>query len=363
MLSRTKTLLWILAAAIVAGLVIISLWVRILDSEDILLITPVSSNSSTINAEGLEDINGDQFLLSYEILSSENLRALNTNFEVSLRKTNYSYRHLMDYKMLSGSFFTKEDQDRKQKAAVLNKAAAYAMFGSIAIGGRKVFLGQEEYTVAGVIDDRRADDDGEGIDPVYNVYIPASVSGQNPHSFAVQLNDELNIVEVKNKCKYLLVPLSGYQFISFGALTDLVYGVLFIAVKTIFLSILLVLFRKYMERSKANIRQIGILHEQYYFKEIIHSNPGFVMKSLASAASVLLIVLLILNIIIGFINYYLLWVDSADIRVGTDASAFGDLASALQRDLNLSAVLLIGFIIVMALLLSQSFCKKHILYQ
>ncbi len=360
--SKTRILLWILAAAFLVGLLVEALSVRMLDREDILLITPISSNSSSINAERLEEINGDHFLLSYEILTRENLRALNANSEVTLRKTNYVYHHMMGFKMLTGSFFTEEDQKRKQKAAVLNEAAAYAMFGSIDVCGRKVILDQGEYIVVGVIDDRK---DAEGRDSeqdqVYNVYIPASVSDQAPYSFAVQLNNTMTVAQVKNECKELTVPESGYQYIHFGNLAGLVYGMLFIALKTALIGYLLSFFRKSHDEFKAYTGQIRSLHERFYYKEIFHRDPNAIMKATVSGAAMTLTILLILSITFSFIEYYLLWEESASALKSADFSAFGEIASALQRAVYLSAFLLTGFILDIVLLLSQSRRKIHTL--
>lgn len=360
--SKTRILLWILAAAFLVGLLMEALSVRMLDSEDILLITPISSNSSGINAEQLEEINGKHFLLSYEILTRENLRALNANFEVMLRKTNYVYHYMMGFKMLTGSFFTEEDQKRKQKAAVLNEAAAYAMFGSIDVCGRKVTLDQEEYIVAGVIDDRKdAYDEKSGEDQVYNVYIPASISNQDPYSFAVQLSNTITAAQVKNECKYLTVPQSGYQYIHFGNLADLVYGMLFIALKTALIGVLLVIYGKSHNEFKVYAGHIRSLHKHFYFKEILHRERNVMVKVVVAGATITLTVLLILGITFSFIEDYLIWEASASILKSSDSSVFGEIASALQRDIYRSAFLLTGFILDIVLLLSHSRRKIHIL--
>lgn len=355
--------MWILAAAFLVGLLIEVLSVRMFDLEDVLLITPISSNSSSINAERLEEINGDHFLLSYEIATTENLRALNANFEVTVRKTNYVYHYMMGFKMLTGSFFTEADQKRKQKAAVLNEAAAYAMFGSIDVRGRKIILDQEEYIVAGVIDDRKdADDrDSGGENQVHNVYIPASVSDQDPYSFAVQLNNTMTAEQTKNECKDLTVPESGYQYIHFSNLTDLIYGMLFIALKIALIGVLLVIFGKIRDKFIAYTDQFISLHEHFYFREILRRDPNAMMKAAVAGAAMTLIILLILSITFSFIEYYLLWKDSASILKSVDSSVFGEIASALQREVYLSAFLLTGFILDIVLLLSQSRRKIHIL--
>jgi len=359
--------LWILAAVFLIGLLIVHLLVWELDCDDLLLITPISSNSSSINSEQLEEINGDAFLLTYEILSRENLQALNSNYDVTLKKTNYTYHYLLGYKMVNGSFFTEEDQKRKQRAAVLNKAAAYAMFGNLDVCGRKIVISQEEYIVAGVMEDRddKMEEDGEK-DVLLNIYIPASISEQNPASFMVQLNGDLTVEQVKSECKDLAVPESGYEYIHFGVLAALVKGALFIGIKLALIGIFLALLRKSYDEFRTSINHIRELNEDDYLRQIIRQNPKLVMKSVGLSAAMALAVMLIMNMSISFIGYCLLWNDSISLLKNGDSSIFGEIAASLKRDIYLSVFLLIGFSIDMILIFftENSHCSrgKHILY-
>lgn len=361
--SKAKILLWIAAAAFLAGLMIITLSVRKLDCEDIILIAPISSNTSAISAERLEEINGEHFLLTYEIISGENVQALNSRYDITLRKTNYTYRYIVGYKVVSGSFFTEEDQKKQQKTAVLNEASALAMFGNLDVRGRKIILDQQEYTIMGVMADRDdlagRDDDEEAR---YNVYVPASVSGQNPGSFAVQLEDGLTAESVENECKGLTIPESGYAYIRFGALTDLIYGMFFIALKSALIAILLAFLRNGLDRLRTGINQIRKLHEYLYFTEIVQQHPGSLLNTAAAAAVMALAVMLMLNTVFGFVGYFLLWNDFIPLLRYGDLSVFGEIVSALKSGIYLSVFFSVGFFLDILLLLlfcrNNYFCRK-----
>jgi hypothetical protein len=356
--SKMRLLLWITAAAFLIGLMIITLSVRKLDCEDILLITPISSNTSAINAERLEEINGDHFLLTYEIISGENVQALNSRYDITLRKTNYTYRHIMGYRVVNGSFFTEEDQQKKQKTAVINEAAALVMFGNLDVCGRKIIIDQQEYTVMGVMADRDdlagKDDDEEAR---YNVYIPASVSGENPGSFAVQLEDGLTAESAENECKDLTIPENGYAYIRLGALADLIYGMLFIALKSALIVISFAFFRNGLDRIRTGISQIKKLHKHLYFTEIFQRHPGLLLKTAATAAIMALTVMLILNTAFGFAGYFLLWNDFIPFLQYGDLSIFGEIASTLKSGIYLSVFFSAGFFLNIVLLLFS--CRNN----
>ncbi|HYE67221.1 MAG TPA: ABC transporter permease [Anaerovoracaceae bacterium] len=344
-----KIVLWILAAAFLAGLLITALFVSKLDCEDLLLIVPVSSNSSEINAEPVEEKNGESFLLTYEILSKKTLRALHSNYDVTVIETNYTHPYIVDYNMKSGSFFTEADQKRKLKAVILNVTASYAMFGNLDVCGRKVIIDQLEYTVIGVLEDK--DDKEADEDALCNVYLPASISGHNPEAIAIQMTGDMTAEQVKSDCKDLTVPESGYAYISCKALVDLVYGMIFIALKVVFIGILLVLLRLAYGMLRNDLRRMKELTEQLYFRELIKNYPRKTAKTAALFAVITLLGLIIMSITFSSIEFLLLWNDSVSLPSYSDSAVFGDIISTLKRNIYLSIFFLIGLILDMGLLL------------
>lgn len=300
--NKRKLVLWLLAATLLLGILTFTVYVKLLDYKDQLLVIPTASNSLKINAEALEKINGESFLLTYEILSQERVQTLNENSDGTIRKTNYAYPYVMHKKLLTGSFFTEQDQKEKKKAAILNKTAAYKMFGNTDICGSKVVIGQDEFTITGVIDDGR--------DKESNVYIPAVCSGENPSSFAVQMEDDLTEAWIKNECKAVVSTERGYHYICFGTLADLVLGLFFIFLKIGAIVTLLLLLKKSDNALRESRKKIRQLSERFYFKELIRNNSKEVMKAASIAAAMISMVILALGLAFSFMDYFMLLNDT-----------------------------------------------------
>ena len=338
----------ILAAVFLAGLVISAMTAGKLAHGDVMLITPIASNTSALSAERLEEINGDHFLLTYEILSQKNIRAMNSNYDVTLRKTNYAYRSITNFRMLSGTFLTEADQNNKRRSAVLNKAAALAMYGNLDVCGRELIMDQEQYTIVGVMEDK--DDKAKkaaGEEALHNVYIPASVSGENPVSFAVQLKDGMSAGMAKNEVKGLTIQENGYAYIRFGTLTDLVYGMFFISLKSVLIAASLILIRTGSGRLRSGINQIKNLKEHLYLTEIFRLHTRLLMKTAVIAVTMALAAVLILNIVFRFFGYFQLWSGVMPFAQYGAPSVFREIAAALGNNIYFSVFLLIGFLLNM----------------
>lgn len=335
---------WIAAAVFLFGLVISTLTAARYDGMDIMLITPAASNKSVVSSERLEEINGEDFLLTYEIISQTNIRAMNSNYVITLRKTNYAYRFVLNYRMLNGAFFTEADQNKRQKSAVLNKAAALAMFGNLDLTGRAIVIDGEQYLIAGVMEDRD-DMSGSDAEMSYNVYLPASISGDNPASFAIQMKAGISDETVKNEVKNLLISSGSYEYIRIGTLKELIFNMLIIALKSVFIVLLLKLIVFSTGRMQAEIHQIKNFHKQFYLREIYQQYPGLFIRVSAAVMVLLFAAALILSSTLDFIDYYLLLSDTVPLPIIRGLSIFGDAASDLVLILYLSIFLFFGFLL------------------
>ncbi len=342
--KKIRHFLWLLTATFLMGLFILSIHVRMMDCKDWLLVTPITSDSSRINTEALEKTNGGVFLLTYEILSKENLQALNANYDVAVIKTNFTYPFIMHKKLLEGSFFTEKDQKERKNLAVLNKTSAYAMFGNINVSGLKIKMGQNQYTVTGVIDDESEDK---------SIYIPVSCSEENPRSFVVGLENNLTREQIKNQCKSILSEESGYRFIYFGDLAEVVYGVFLIGLKLAAISIFLFFIQRSNCRLQQNIKEYKDLLKRHYARELFEFYPKKVIKIGFAFTCMITMIILILNLIFSSIEYFLFCHDNIWVLQLNDSSAFGFITSALKTSIYLSVFFIIGFSINICLLLME----------
>lgn len=327
------------------GLFFLTIHVKMINCENLSLVTPTSSDSSEISANELEKINGDLFLLTYEILSKENLQALNANYDVTLIKTNFTYPFIMHKKILEGSFFTEKEQKEEKKAAVLNKAAAYGMFGNIKVCGSMIKIGQDEYTVAGVINDETEDK---------SVYIPASISKENPRSFAIKLENNLTREQIKNQCKSVVSEEDGYRFVYFEDLIQLVSGLFYIGLKLTAISLLMLLIKKNYCILQQNIKDYKNLYQQYYVCELLKYYPKKIINVIFVTVALILMSILIINLIFSSIEFVLFYHDHIWFLQLNDSSAFGYLTSTLKMNIYFSLFLMGGFFINNCLWLTEA---------
>lgn len=70
--------------------------------------------------------------------------------DVSVIATNENYRYFTDMQLEKGAFFNRKQIDRKLEVVVVNKAAAYSLFGNHDCVGEVVYLNQMPYQVIGI---------------------------------------------------------------------------------------------------------------------------------------------------------------------------------------------------------------------
>ncbi|WP_330586942.1 hypothetical protein [Aminipila terrae] len=228
--------------------------------------------------------------------------------------------------------------------AVLNKTSAYEMFGSINICGMKMKMGQGEYTITGVLDDKIQEK---------NVYTPASCWEENTNSFLVGLERNVTREQIKNECKPVASEENGYSFVYFADLTGLVYSVFFIGLKLTAISVSIFLFTKSHYCLREKIRYCRGLFKKFYLGDIIRNYPGAILKILLVVAGMILMVTLILNLFFSFTSYILFCSDHIAVLQLNDSSAFGLITQNLKTSIYLSFFFITGFFIDICLLLTE----------
>jgi hypothetical protein len=164
-------------------------------ARNLLLVSPREEGSALLDPQRLRQIAGDEFLLTYEVRRRIQVGTAYTEYPVTLIGTNSLYPALTSYPLPGGGFFTGAAEKGKNREAVLNRAAAFRLFGGEAIAGGTLTIEGAPWLVTGVMDD------GEGDSP--RVYIPAAAAGEGPRSLLVLLGKGLDAAQVKN----ILMPL------------------------------------------------------------------------------------------------------------------------------------------------------------
>ena len=145
----------------------------------VIAVLPKNADTGFLSADALDKLL-DAYPLTYEKTYIAAAKAARTGKTVNVIATNYARMFFIsgcqsapyeepNTKIINGRFFTGGEQKNSEKAATLNKKAAFEIFGSFEISGLPFYLNGTPYVVTGVIDDANADKP--------NVYVPAKTWG------------------------------------------------------------------------------------------------------------------------------------------------------------------------------------------
>jgi hypothetical protein len=186
-------------------------------ARNLLLVSPVEDGSVAFDLQRLSTIAGDEFLLTYEVRRRIQVKTAYAEYPVTVIGTNSLYPSLTAFPMLRGGFFTGAAEREKNREAVLNRAAAFRLFGSENIAGRTLTMEGIPWLVTGVMDD------GDKDNP--RVYVPAVIAGEGPRSLLVLLNGAGNVdaAHIKNTLMSLGANGASHVFFDLSAAVRL-YG-------------------------------------------------------------------------------------------------------------------------------------------
>ena len=175
-------------------------------NRNLLFVLPSETGSRRFDVEVIEEFAEKWFLLSYEIPGPERVSLPHAEYPVTLVATNSSYPRILGFSMLEGAFFSKQAWKGKQKHAVLNETAAFTIFGSTNIAGRRFRIHNDTWLVTGVISD--------GDVNKARIYIPSSVRGGEAGALA--LTGGMDEAYVRNSLKTLGIQEGYFDFINLG---------------------------------------------------------------------------------------------------------------------------------------------------
>jgi hypothetical protein len=243
--------------------------------EALLLIVPASLHAPLADIEKIEQICEDEFLLTYEIPQPERASASLHEYPVTLIGTNSFYPRLLGLSMTTGSFFTKQAWDGKQRHAVLNEEAAFTIFGSTHISGQRLKMNGFFWIVTGVVEDG----DGE----TCRVYVPSSLKGVPAASLLAlaEGGGKINEVYVKDILKTLGVNRDTFTFFNLEAHARLPREQAVVALYSFCCALLIILFFRELERCKAAFFIIREELKSRYLKELIKRQTCELLRILA----------------------------------------------------------------------------------
>jgi hypothetical protein len=322
---------------------------------DLLYIAPKTAEMRELNGSNLEEINGDKFILSYEVLSNARVGALNAYYECVLVKTNYTYNYLFDNPIASGGFFAKDAQEQGRAVAVLGLSAANAIFGGSDIYGKTITVNNIKYTIVGVMDDG-VDDEKRVYTPINNNQDdPSSTPGsavnpggrpQNPGSsqtsgpvFIMASTGSLTADQIKNELKSVNISERNYYFAPIGLLAGLVgrmpINILMLIGIVLLIIIVIGFFRIF-------IKNLSILRnkvKESYFFVMLWQNRGAAIKFLSSIIVILGSLAFIVYTINNILPDVLVWMDMRELM---GFHFYSDCAGVIEQVRSAALLTLIG---------------------
>ena len=176
---------------------------------NLFFVLPSETVSPRFDVQEIEEFSEKEFLLSYEISGAERVSLSHAEYPVTVIATNSGYPGILGLNMLEGAFFSKQAWTGKQRHAVLNETAAFAIFGSSNIAGSRFRLRNDTWLVTGVLSD--------GDEDKARIYIPSSVRGGEAAALAVIWGTGgMDETYVRNRMKTLGIQEGNFSFINLG---------------------------------------------------------------------------------------------------------------------------------------------------
>lgn len=206
MISKAAVLWFAALTVLLAALFVLSIWAGQAGYANLLMITANTFGTTGISRGELDELSGEEFLLTYSIRSAATAQADNSRHSAVLVETNQNYAGIMGYIALDGGFFTKNAMESNSRHIVLNETAALKMFGSSRVTGCTLKVNDETWIITGVIQDN----DTKSL----NLYAPAGIKGESVDSIMVLIDDTPTEEYVKNTLKSIGVYGDRYSYIN-----------------------------------------------------------------------------------------------------------------------------------------------------
>jgi hypothetical protein len=268
---------------------------------DLLLVLPAEISSPKIDINRIEYFINNEFLLTYEIPSSDRVSLTNGDYAVTLIGTNSCYSRVLGLPMIEGSFFSAREWEGKQRQAVLNEKAAFDIFGSSRVAGNRFKIRNEVWLVAGVIND--GDEDHS------RVYVPSSIGGGGADALVALTSGGIDEAYVKNSLKILGIQEAACNFYNFGTITNLLLERVVVILILFFALLFLGLLRPLVFKFRAAFAVLKEELELRYPVQIIKENSKTILKPALYAMGLAIFPVLALFLFLRLASICLPWQD------------------------------------------------------
>ena len=307
-LSTAKAVYAVVFMLTVTGLFVIAFLADMNSIKNLLLVTPSQAGSPAVNVNKIEEFTESDFLITYEIQSSEKVSLAYNSFPVTVSATNSCYPQILRLELIEGSFFSRQAWTGRQRHAVLNEKAAFTIFGSNRITGSQLKIKGEIWIVTGVIKD--------GDEDKSRIYIPSSVTGGQVNCFIVLMSASSGFDEpfIIDSMKNLGVHRTSFDFINLDTQRDFLYERAYVSVFLlsgfIFILLMLILIKKFAFAFSVLKTKL----KKSYITQILSENRIIIIKPVMIGFLLLLCPFLSLYMFLRTVSVILPWRDIISLK-------------------------------------------------
>jgi hypothetical protein len=250
-----------------------------------LLISPLDLHSPQFSVRSVERFCKDAFLMTYMIeipvsVMRGTLEQIEQTEQIEKQgtaiATNSHYPLIMGYRMIRGAFFTARAWDNGERHAVLNEAAAWALFGSTAIAGKSIAINGERFLVTGAIDDESDEE---------IIYLPSSVEDSSgtertASSFMALLSAERGVTKAyaEHALKALGIQAAHFSVTGVSDIERMYWERLRTSLKALYCAAFFVAAYGAWLRCKGVARRYKSWMRRYYLPELLYKNRAALIK-------------------------------------------------------------------------------------
>jgi hypothetical protein len=336
--TKTNAVLCTLLALLMILMGVLSWQAGGIRVESALLITPAQPVSAPVDLKELENRNGSDYLLTYEMKQAGKVYVLNQNIDAVVKGTNYLYTDVMRMPSVSGSFFSKAAQEEGRKLAVLNEKAAFEMLGDMNAIRSEIQIDGDIFTVCGVISD--------GDEKNHNIYVPLREEWgfSAPDSFAAVIDPDVETAkeDVMNHLKGLAVSDQSYGFYRLNdyvhaILTKTLFSLKYTAAVCLFFCLL-----SGLAWVRRKIRRVQALHERYDPADIWRNGRHEVVCVFVGAGALAAAVILMMALFLSGAED-ILSIHNPDLSIASLLSGAEDMTSLMNAGITIDSVYSSGF--------------------
>jgi len=276
-------------------------------------------------------------MLTYAERSMAGISALQANHDVVVVGTNHTFPFVTNHPMIYGRFFGRDAVEYGHRVVVVNKQAAFDLFGTYKPTGNTLQISGMPYRILGVIDDG---DTGNR-----NIYMPISRRGNTVEAIAAHLAtgayEPLSAEYILNEWQQIGVTEAGYYFVNFDILRTVIQDRFILALYLLLVGLLLIGIKNAIHMAIAKWQALKDLRREMYALELLKSHTTW---KLAGSWGIMAAIICLVGVIgLDGFSRVLIASDAGGMLANIRTDAFAMQLAQMAEWYNWSRLLFWGF--------------------